>query len=164
MNYIIDGNNLAGQIGLLKQEKFDKIIKAKIQAFFSVKKTQVFLVFDSSDPMGDACQEKNLRTIYTPKDNYYTSADEKIVEIVAQLLPQEEITVVTKDRELKNQVLKLAQRARSLKKVKLESPLNFYNKINKPLKSSEANLSKPALSKAEEEKINQELLKMFKTS
>ena len=81
MIYVIDANNLAGKLNILDDENFDKKLISNIKKYFFNKNNSVYLVFDSNDPMGDKYKEDNIAVIYTPRDNYYKGADDKIIEL-----------------------------------------------------------------------------------
>ena len=108
MRYIIDANNLAGQLGILKEDEFAQKLIVLIKQWLGEKKRQVFLVFDSADPMGDKQVFGNLTVIYTPKDNYYKSADDKIIEL-ADRNESNSLCVVTDDRGLIKEVKKISE-------------------------------------------------------
>ena len=59
MIYLIDANNLAGKLGILKNENFDKLLIKIIRHWPASRKNKIFLVFDSADPMGDKYSEKS---------------------------------------------------------------------------------------------------------
>jgi predicted RNA-binding protein with PIN domain len=108
MIYIIDANNLAGKLNLLSHEDFDKELIAIIKEYFAGKKMRIILVFDSNDPMGDRLREDNIEVIYTPRDNYYKSADDKVLEIafteIKNGVGNNQITAVTDDIELREAI------------------------------------------------------------
>jgi predicted RNA-binding protein with PIN domain len=66
------------------------------------------LVFDSADPLGDRYHQDNLEIVYTPRDDFYCGADDKIMEILRRRLAEqalkEEIVVATDDLGLQNSV------------------------------------------------------------
>jgi len=155
MNYIIDANNLAGKLDLLGEEDFDKKLIEMMKNYFLNKKIKVYLVFDSTDLMGDRFKEKNVTVIYTPRDNYYKSADDKIVELTRNYLEdsKEEVMVVTDDIELKEKVRKVGQENN---KLFFKQATDFSEKLKIDIQE-ENNLSED-----EKEKINDELLKIWK--
>ena len=108
MLYIIDANNLAGQLGLLEYKDFDTILPALVEDFFSGTQNEAILVFDPRDPMGDRYRQGNLEIIYSPRDDFYRNADDKILEVIKKYLADDsfkkEIRVVTNDVELKDKI------------------------------------------------------------
>ena len=108
MIYIIDANNLAGKLGILFQDSFDKEMIGIMKDYFVGKKMKIVLVFDSNEPMGDKIVDDNVEIIYTPRDNYYNSADDKILEIAINEINSgagnNQITVVTDDIDLRESV------------------------------------------------------------
>lgn len=114
MIYIIDANNLAGKLGILFQDSFDKEMIGIMKDYFSGKKMKIVLVFDSNEPMGDKIIDDNVEIIYTPRDNYYNSADDKILEIAINEINSgagnNQITVVTDDIDLRESVQEAADK------------------------------------------------------
>lgn len=108
MIYIIDANNLAGKLGILFQDSFDREMIKIMKDYFVGKKMKIVLVFDSNEPMGDKIIDDNVEIIYTPRDNYYNSADDKILEIAINEINSgagnNQITVVTDDIDLRESV------------------------------------------------------------
>lgn len=155
MNYIIDANNLAGKLDLLEEESFDKKLIEVIKNYFQGKKIKVYLVFDSADLMGDRFEEENITVFYTPRDSYYNSADDKIVELTKKYLEnsKEEINVVTDDIELKNKIKKISEKTN---KVFLQQATSFAEKIKIDIQEVDD------LSDNEKDKINDELLGIWK--
>ena len=103
-------------------------IKDKIKKYFSTsalqfnsgqagsaqgKNHEIILVFDSSDPMGDKYRQENITVVYTPKDNYYKNADDKIIEVTRQKFNtenyKEKINIITNDLDLTRKIEKLAR-------------------------------------------------------
>src|SRR3989339_1535876 len=83
MHFIIDANNLAGKLKMLGQDDFDRKLIDMIREFNRDRGVNITLVFDGTDPMGDKILvDHNLTVIYSPKDRFYRSADDKIVEMV----------------------------------------------------------------------------------
>lgn len=114
MIYIIDANNLAGKLGILFQDSFDKEMIGIMKDYFVGKKMKIFLVFDSNEPMGDKIIDDNVEIIYTPRDNFYNSADDKILEIAINEINSgagnNQITVVTDDIDLRESVQEAADK------------------------------------------------------
>ncbi len=167
MMYIIDANNLAGKIGILEEESFDKILLDTISEHFSNNNCDVFLVFDSSDPMGDKKEEKGIKVIFAPKDgNNYLCADDKILEIVKNNLEsfdfKEEISVVTDDNELKQKILMLAEETECQDRVHLLACSEMVEKINKSAEGVNDDFFEPReLEEQDQEEINEELKEIW---
>lgn len=114
MPYLIDANNLAhalfragqaGKLELLEEENFDQrlieIIKKWISRYSrDNKKKRVTLVFEGTDTMGDKIIEENLTIIRAPRDDYYKSADDKIIELIENEDKPEQLVVISDDREI----------------------------------------------------------------
>ena len=114
MMYIIDANNLAGKLEILFHENFDTEMIGIMKEFFLGKKMKIVLVFDSNEPMGDKIIDDNIEIIYTPRDNYYNCADDKILEIAINEINSgvgnNQISVVTDDIDLREAVQKAADK------------------------------------------------------
>ncbi|RLC36105.1 hypothetical protein DRH27_05745 [Candidatus Falkowbacteria bacterium] len=169
MLYIIDANNLAGKLKMLEEKNFDKKLRDLIKEYFKKKKSLVILVFDSSDPMGDKITDGNITLVYTPKDKYYNGADDKIVEILEKELSPgyskfsssgDEVTVITDDREIIKRTEKIIEDIGS-KRVKLERATDFAVKLRIE-KNKKIEDGKRGLEKKDMEKINEELLGIWK--
>ncbi|MDA3840599.1 MAG: NYN domain-containing protein [Patescibacteria group bacterium] len=104
MYYLIDGNNLAGDLGLLEESDFNEILIDLLKDFLEDNRKKVTLVFDSNSQMGDSYEEDRLKVVYSPRDVHYASADDKIVEIAREEDPDEGIVLVTNDNEIKDEV------------------------------------------------------------
>ncbi len=151
MIYVIDANNLAGKIGLLKEKDFDKTLIKLISAYFynhkvnagsrqgaprveSVlgQRNQIYLIFDSTDPFGDKYKKDNITVVYAPKNELYTTADEKIIELIDKKLfeekVQDEITLITDDRGIVDEILKMKDK-RGGEKIKVISASSFAGRL-----------------------------------
>jgi hypothetical protein len=155
MIHIIDANNLAGKLDLLDEEDFDKILVSIIKQYKPGKNHEFVLVFDSNDPLGGKIKDGRITIVYTPRDNYYKDADDKILEI-AESLNENDVIVITDDIEIKEKV----------KKINLDKNLNIKQKNSTEFALE---LSKEdfvdidsKLSKDDEEEINKELLEIWK--
>lgn len=82
MAYLIDGNNLAGRLGILDEQGFDTKLVHMISEFCEEADEEATLVFDSADILGDRFTEGPVTVIYTPRDAIYENADDKIVELM----------------------------------------------------------------------------------
>ena len=104
MYYLIDGNNLAGALGLLDESDFNEILIELVEDFLDDNRKKVILVFDSNNSMGDYFEKERLKIIYSPRDKFYESADDKIVELARAEDPDEGLILVTNDIEIKNEI------------------------------------------------------------
>ena len=153
---IIDANNLAGKLNLLQEEAFDeKLIKLLNQ----YKKGKYILVFDGRDMMGDKYERGNITVIYTPKDSFYKSADDKIVELAKIYLNTGEgAKIITDDLEIIGKVEKIINDSGG--KISLEKASAFAEKLNNYLKNR---AGEKDLADDETDEINEELLSKWKT-
>jgi len=151
---IIDANNLAGKFNLLREDAFDEKL---IQLLSQYKKSKYILVFDGRDIMGDKYVKENITVIYTPKDSYYKSADDKIVELARVYLNSGEgAKIITDDLEIINKVQKIIDDSGG--KIILEKATLFAEKLISYLE----NKSEDGLADDEIDDINQYLLKAWK--
>lgn len=158
---------------LLDQEEFDfKLIKL-IKEWLGEKSNQAVLVFDGRDPLGDKHSEGNLTIVYTPKDDFYDSADEKLIEIVNNFIagnrfafrPDDNpdmVTVITDDAGI---VKKLAGALEDCpNRLFIKSAQVFADEIQKKLGnnlSDEQEEDDKNLDEEDVDKINSELLKIW---
>jgi len=152
---IIDANNLAGKLGLLREENFDEKL---IELLGQYKKSKYILVFDGRDNMGDKYTRENITVIYTPRDNFYKSADDKIVELASQYLNSGEgAKIITNDLEIISKVEKIINDQGG--KIVFEKATSFAEKLNNYLENKQ---EEKGLTETEADKINQDLLKVWK--
>lgn len=109
MIYIVDANNLAGHLGILEEENFDRILIDIVSGYLGNKGEESYLVFDSNDPMGDKKEEDGVKIVFAPRgESPYSCADDKILEILNNKITEEgfnnEITIVTDDNGLKARI------------------------------------------------------------
>lgn len=132
MIYIIDANNLAGKMDLLKEKDFDKILIEIINDYFVNQKNKVYLVFDSADPFGDKYAKKNITIIYAPKNELYTTADDKIIELFNKKLFDEkvkdEMTLITDDNGIIKEIIEMKD-GQGGKKIKVVSATSFAERL-----------------------------------
>lgn len=165
MIYIIDANNLAGQLELLEDDNFDKILISRVEEYFNAKEIKVILVFDSAMFMGDRREEGNLEIIYTPRDSFYKCADDKVLEIVVNYLDEEnfkeEVVVVTDDIELKEKVWEAIKESKNGYRVEILRATDFVMKML--IKDEEVDDDdKKGFSDREVSSLNKELLNKWK--
>jgi len=165
--YIIDANNLAGKLDLLGHENFDKELIEIIKGYFIAKKMRIVLVFDSNDPMGDKLVDDNVEVIYTPRDNYYNSADDKVLEIAFTEIDNgagnNQITVVTDDIELREAVQEAADKKDYT--INLMKATEFAFRIKgREIKEEYEEEDDRGLSEKEEDDITAELMREWKDS
>lgn len=111
MIYLVDANNLAGQLGILHEPDFDIRLVLLWNQFLSAKdaRSSARLVFDGYDSMGEKYQSGRVIVVRAPIDSRIRTADDKVVE-QAMLLSgdkSQSVTVVTND-------LGISERLRSL--------------------------------------------------
>jgi predicted RNA-binding protein with PIN domain len=147
-------------MGLLDKDDFDKKLIGIIKEYNQGKGNEIFLVFDSADYMGDKYSEGNITIIRTPKDDFYKSADDKIVEL-AQKYAGEELVVVTDDLEIKEKIKNISIELGE--NIRLEQATDFANKIQNKIKiDSGRKEEKSDLSETDVAEINKDLLKYWK--
>lgn len=153
MIHVIDANNLAGKLDLLKQKDFDRQLTEIVKEFYAEKKIQVFLVFDSLDPMGDKIRSGYLTIVYTPRDSHYSSADDMIIELV-EATTKRQVRVITDDLEIIEKVEEIGEGSdkdiQILKATKFAKQLEFGIERNEIEKGD-----------YEDEELNEELLKAW---
>jgi predicted RNA-binding protein with PIN domain len=175
MIYIIDANNLAGKLNLLGKNNFDQQLFVLIQAYAEGRSDQFILVYDGSDLMGDKIKKGNIIIVYTPRDSYYQSADDKIVEMAedyASRLLNQTTVVVSDDREIWEKTEKIINQSGdfanlSIKRnLRLEKSTNFAIKIQRFFAQPDARQARKIDNKAELSdndilEVNDELLKRW---
>ncbi|MEA3449521.1 MAG: NYN domain-containing protein [Patescibacteria group bacterium] len=159
MLYIVDANNVAGKLKMLGQDNFDLKLIEIFKNFNQNKNKEIELVFDGVDMMGDRrAVDDKLSVVYAPKDDFYDSADDKIVEMTERYANRKdkEITVVTDDVGLKKRILKIGERYN--KKINLEKATWWAGELTR---IDDAIDEKEELENKQINKINQELLKYW---
>ena len=163
MIYIIDGNNVAGKLKMLGEDNFDKKLIEIIRNYNLNRNSPILLVFDGREQMGDkVAVDTKLIVRYSPRDGYYNSADDLIVEIVEKNLnrKKEEITVITDDIELKKRIIKIQEQFGG--HVHLEQATRFVEKLKRlDAQIDDREDGKRGLSKSERKDINEDLLKLW---
>lgn len=159
MIYIIDANNVAGKLGILKNIDFDLELIDLVADFAAKRKNNIYLVFDSVDPFGDKDVRGNFILIRAPRNEIMHSADEKIIDLVYQESnnKKNEICVVTSD----NEIIKTLSEDKNLNQQKLKflRSEEFINKISKNTIEEE---EKEELDEKKKNVISQELLDIWK--
>ena len=100
MPYLIDANNLAGKLRILKNSGFDQELISLVKTYFVPRGKKAILVFDSNDPLGDRYTEDGITVIYTPRDAVYENADDKIIELMENEKRPEDWIVVSDDMRI----------------------------------------------------------------
>jgi hypothetical protein len=161
MLYIIDANNLAGQLGLLEYQDFDTILPAMVGEFFADTQNEIVLVFDPRDSLGDRYRENNLEIIYAPRDGFYHNADDKILELIKNHLAnaefKKEIRVVTNDNELRDKIKAAMSESPIGWRVKLIRADNFAAQLEVKLSEGDDLEEK----EIDDPGLNEELLKAW---
>jgi predicted RNA-binding protein with PIN domain len=152
---IIDANNLAGRLKLLSQDAFDEKL---IRMLSQYKKSKYILVFDGRDIMGDKHTRGNVTVIYTPRDSFYKSADDKIAELAREYLNSGEgAKIITDDLEIISKVQKIIDDNGG--KIILEKASWFAEKLNNYIINKK---TENKFTETEMDEINQDLLKAWK--
>lgn len=166
MLYIIDGNNLAGKLGLLGHEDFDKMLLVCLKDFFGSKQNRIILIFDSNDLMGDRFNDGLIEVVYTPRDEFYKNADDKVLETVRLFLADEgfsdEIIIVTDDLDLTQKVNESIVYHTKRNRVKTERSTDFAKRIElfEAANSAKNDSDKKELENDSKD-LNAELLKIW---
>jgi len=163
MIYIIDANNLAGKIGVLFEDDFDRKLIKIVKEHFYNKKIEVNLVFDSLDLMGDKFHDENITVIYTPRDSFYDSADDMVVELLYKKIEKskDEITLVTDDLEIIEKAKKIIRETQT-KKMYIKRSTDFALEIERKTQHEESEKEDDRnLSESQVDDINNELLKIW---
>ena len=100
MPYLIDANNLAGELKILNNPGFDQELISLAKTYLTPRGKKAILVFDSNDPLGDRYTEDNITVIYTPRDAVYNNADDKIIELMQSEKRPEDWIVITDDMNI----------------------------------------------------------------
>ena len=170
--YIVDANNLAGKLGIIEESDFDRKLITLIREFNRDRGVNIVLVFDGRDPMGDKILvDHNLTVIYSPKDRFYRSADDKIVEMVRGSFisgdfagAEKGIVVVTDDGGLRKRLEEAASETRY--GVRLERAADWALRIlRKKAKADETDKDeddKGGLSDSEIDDLNEKLRRIWK--
>lgn len=169
MRYIIDAYNLAYALAdnnvfarlPATKEDTDKRLINIIREWLGDKNNEVTLVFDGRDCLGDKIKQGNLTIVYAPRDNYYQSADNKILEIAETISSEPfrpELIIVTDDGGIKTKIEKIA--GDKGKNIKLESTAEFTRRLRKNEKNEK--LEKEEFDRNNIKEINEELLKVWK--
>ena len=149
MPYLIDANNLAGKLGLLKHSGFDQALIEITREFFNNRNQKAILVFDSSDSLGDRYSDGNITVIYTPKDVVYHNADDKIIELMRNEKKPEDWVLVTDDLNIINEAGKLD--------IEVVLARDFAKKLMPDLEINDED----ELSESEQDKITDELMDVW---
>jgi predicted RNA-binding protein with PIN domain len=167
MKYIVDANNVAGKLKMLGEKHFDKKLIELIKLYNTRKAKKVILVFDGDDPMGDRVTiDQNITVIYSPKDGYYQSADDKIVEMVERVAEteslkfdtfQEQVTIVTDDIGLRKRLEKLEEETGQ--KIYLKRATELAEEFKNITKEQPIEDGKRGLDDDAMDKINDDLLR-----
>jgi hypothetical protein len=163
--HIIDGNNLAGKLGWLHQPNFDLLLIGALQCFFGNKKNVV--IFDSPDYLSDRLSKGSLTVYYIAKDGYYSSADDKVVELALKYRPDKSywpINVITDDIGIAERLaLEISPSALSITKASVFA-VKLQNYIEQPVigpnnfEEAEDDKKLPSRTK---QSINDELRKLW---
>ena len=161
MIYIIDANNLAGKLNLLKDDDFDKRLIKIIEDYNYGKGRKIFLVFDGTDRLGDKYTSGNITVIRAPKDDFYKTADDKIIELAQDIIAsvKDDLMVITDDLGIMDLVIK--NNLDNKRKIKMMKATSFAEKLNWLRDKRLDEDDEKKLDKKETDKLNSELLKIW---
>jgi predicted RNA-binding protein with PIN domain len=161
MIYIIDANNLAGKLNLLGEEDFDRQLIKIIEDYNYNKGRKIFLVFDGIDRLGDKYTNGNITVIRAPKDDFYKTADDKIIELAQDIIAtvKDDLVVITDDLGIKDLVVK--NNLDNKRKIKMIKTTAFAEKLNWLQNKNQDDEDDRKLDDKEMEKINKELLNIW---
>ena len=162
MPYIIDANNLAGKLKMLGEINFDKKLTEIIKKYNHGQSSKIILVFDGSDPMGDKITvNENIAVIHSPKDKFYKSADDKIVEMVETRTDLNSLTIITDDSGLRRRLEQVGTETGKDIKIERATPYAEKLKLFFYAQTKENTDDDRGLKKNDINKINNELLKIW---
>jgi predicted RNA-binding protein with PIN domain len=150
MPYLIDANNLAGRLKLLREPDFDQTLIELVQDYSASADKKIILVFDSADTLGDRYAEGKVTVIYTPRDAIYNNADDKIIELMQNEKKPEDWIVVTDD-------MNIIEEARDLD-IEIISTREFAAKLMPEIGLADDSEEEDELSDSEREEIDDELM------
>ncbi|MEK7068047.1 MAG: NYN domain-containing protein [Patescibacteria group bacterium] len=153
MPYLVDANNLAGRLKLLREPDFDQTLIELIKDYRASTGKKFILVFDSPDPLGDRYTEGDVTVIYTPRDAVYSNADDKIMELMANEKQPQDWTVITDD-------MNIIEAARDLD-IEIISTREFAVELS-PAENLADDSEEDELSDLEQEEITDELTAEWK--
>jgi len=150
MPFLIDANNLAGRLKLLREPDFDQLLIELAKNYSEQSGKKIILVFDSPDILGDRYSEGNVTVIYTPRDALYSNADDKIIELMRNEKQPQDWIVVTDDMDI-------IEEARELD-VENISTKEFAVRLMPELELADDSDEEDELAGEKEEEINEELM------
>lgn len=163
MIYLIDANNLAGMMKILREPNFDQQLIDALNAWTVGKKHKIHLVFDGVEVMGERYRAGAIDVIRAPRDSYYKTADDKIIELASELAQtaHEEIVVVTDDLDLTAQVGQNKRDDARMRQVRFEKAAAFARRLADFLDTADEDDEKE-LDDQTTKSINDELLQLWK--
>jgi hypothetical protein len=159
MPYLVDANNLAGKMNLLGENDFDQKLFLAVSRYANLKNKKIILVFDG---YGNVADSGATKVIYAKGDYGFESADEKIIDMIRYAKSPEDYIVVSNDHEIINEINKFNEEKRS--KIQIVSASLFAGRMRAVQDSTvkDEPIDKDDLSDDEVDKINKELLKIWK--
>jgi hypothetical protein len=156
--YLIDGNNLAGALGMLGQNDCNQKLIRVLSGFLGGGQKKATIIFDGYGPGCAPHSRGGIRIEYASDSaNWRESADDKIVFILRRVNRGMAITVITDDRELRDRVLRSAEEQD--RKVEIISASEFAKRIHERNLPAESSIDdKGSLSENEIRELNEELL------
>jgi predicted RNA-binding protein with PIN domain len=155
--YIIDGNNLAGKLGMLDKRTFNRELVEMVADYFMGKNKKVLVVFDGHGSMDFPVSLRGVDVHFAGDFPYAReSADEKILAIIARGKRGESFILVSEDSELQ------AASKRTAKKSGVEIQIvkaSFFAQSLTHGKNAEQVGDEKSLSPRDEEYLYEDLVK-----
>jgi len=159
MQYIIDGNNLAGCLKILDGRDFDQNLISILKIYFQKRKNKIILVFDGCCRFGDRYQSGALEIIYAGRHQNRGAADDKIIELIEGYIQKESLTLVTDDLELSERAKLLEIHHR--KKIEIIKASLLAKKITYQSNDKTISREEKEINPKIEREINEELLRLW---
>jgi len=158
MVYIIDANNLVGQMGIINQKNFDKILIDIISYKYRIKAEKIFLIFDGIQNHEERYIFENINIIYAVYNDLKQAADRKILEIINfQTYKKKDIVLITNDIELQEEAKNINSKIKIIRaSIIAEQIQNILKKEEKTKEVLDEKINH--LTKKEIEEINNDLL------
>lgn len=161
MPYLIDANNLAGKLGILKEKDFDRKLVQILCEYLVHKNRKMVLVFDGIGFMKNRPGDRRLEIIYAG-DHGYRSADDKILDMIRFGRVDPSHIVITDDLGIKQELEHLAIKKSDYKVI---GSGDFAKEITRTLDeelAEEEEDDKKDLGPKDKKNINKELWDLWK--
>jgi hypothetical protein len=160
MPYLIDANNLAGKMGILKEKDFDRRLVQVLCGYLTIKNRKMILVFDGIGSMKNLPGDRRLEIIYAG-DYSYGSADEKILDMIRFGQIDQSHIIITDDLGIIQELERIMINKGDYKVIRSSDfAKEIARTLNKDLSEEEDN--KEELGPREVKEINEELLELWK--